>query len=54
MNNFKEVDAPACIVPTVCKTEADCKLGQQCEPVTLLSKAELRVCQGQPAPEVEP
>ena len=54
MNNFKEIDAPACAVPKICKTEADCKLGQQCEPVTLASGQELRVCHGQPAPEVAP
>ena len=54
MNNFREMDAPSCTLPAICKTEADCRLGQQCEPITLLSNEELRVCQGQPAPEVEP
>ena len=54
MTNFKEGDAPSCTVPVTCRSESDCKLGQQCEPVTLVSDAELRVCQGQPAPEGEP
>ena len=54
MTNFKEGDAPSCTHPVVCRSESDCKLGQQCEPVTLLSGVELRVCQGQPAPEGEP
>ncbi len=54
MNNFKEIDAPTCAVPRICKTETDCKLGQQCEPVALPSGKELRVCRGQPAPEVTP
>ena len=54
MNNFREIDAPACAVPRVCATEADCAPGQQCEPVTLASGEELRVCHGQPAPEASP
>lgn len=54
MNNFREVDAPACTVPRRCSTEGDCKLGQQCEPVRLASGEEMRVCHGQPAPEVDP
>ncbi len=54
MNNFREMDAPTCTVPTPCRAESDCKLGQQCEPVSLASGEELRVCQGQPAPEVSP
>jgi hypothetical protein len=54
MNNFKETDAPACTIPTACATETDCKLGQQCEPITLESGEEVRVCHGQPAPEVDP
>jgi hypothetical protein len=54
MNNFREVDAPACTVPRRCSTEADCKLGQQCEPVTVASGDQMRVCHGQPAPEVDP
>lgn len=54
MNNFKEMDAPACAVPKPCRSEADCKIGQQCEPVRVASGEELRVCHGQPAPEVEP
>ena len=54
MNNFREIDASACAVPKICVTENDCKLGQQCEPVTLASGEELRVCHGQPAPEVTP
>lgn len=54
MNNFREVDAPACTVPRRCGSEADCKVGQQCEPVRLASGEEMRVCHGQPAPEVDP
>ncbi|MES1206916.1 MAG: carboxypeptidase-like regulatory domain-containing protein [Pseudomonadota bacterium] len=54
MNNFREMDAPACASPKICGTEADCKLGQQCEPVRLKSGEDARVCQGQPAPEVDP
>lgn len=54
MNNFKEVDAPACAVPRRCSTEADCKIGQQCEPFRGATGEEMRVCQGQPAPEVDP
>jgi len=54
MNNFREMDAPSCTLPKLCRTEADCKLGQQCEPIVLRSMEEVRVCQGQPAPEVEP
>jgi hypothetical protein len=54
MNNFREVDAPACAVPRRCASEADCKIGQQCEPVRVASGEEMRVCHGQPAPEVDP
>jgi hypothetical protein len=54
MNSFKEIDASSCAVPKICATEDDCKLGQQCEPVTLQSGEETRVCHGQPAPEVTP
>jgi len=54
MNNFREMDAPACAVPRACSSEADCKIGQQCEPIRVASGAEMRVCHGQPAPEVEP
>ena len=54
MNNFREVDAPACTVPRRCASEADCKIGQQCEPVRVASGEEMRVCHGQPAPEVDP
>jgi hypothetical protein len=54
MNNFREMDASACTVPKPCATEADCKLGQQCEPVELPSGDEMRACHGQPAPEVGP
>jgi hypothetical protein len=54
MNNFREMDAPACAVPKSCASEADCKIGQQCEPIRVASGQEMRVCHGQPAPEVDP
>jgi hypothetical protein len=54
MNNFREMDAPACAIPKACSSETDCKIGQQCEPIRLASGEEMRVCHGQPAPEVEP
>lgn len=51
--NFKEADMPACASPQPCKTERECKVGQRCEPVDLISGTQLRICQGQPAPEFE-
>jgi hypothetical protein len=53
MINFREADASACTAPTRCESEHDCKIGQQCEPLTLQSGQVLRVCHGQPAPEVD-
>jgi hypothetical protein len=53
MINFREADASACTVPVRCQGEHDCKVGQQCEPVTLQTGAVMRVCHGQPAPEVD-
>lgn len=54
MNSFKEIDTAACAVPKLCASESDCKLGQQCEPTTLPTGQEVRVCHGQLAPEVTP